>query len=81
MKIEHKNYTIREIVNGYFDNDEDGVFGLNHKLNIRPAYQRCFVYKDKQRDAVINTIFKGFPLNVMYWAKNDDGTFEVLDGQ
>ena len=40
MKIEHKNYTIREIVSGYFDNDEDGVFGLNHKLNIRPAYQR-----------------------------------------
>ena len=27
------------------------------------------------------TIRKGFPLNVMYWAVNEDGTFEVLDGQ
>jgi len=39
------------------------------------------VYKDKQRDAVIDTIKKNFPLNVMYWVKNEDGSFEVLDGQ
>ena len=81
MKIEHKSITIREIANNYFDDAENGVRGYNNLLNIRPPYQREFVYKDKQRDAVINTIFKGFPLNVMYWAKNDDGTFEVLDGQ
>lgn len=24
---------------------------------------------------------KGFPLNVMYWATREDGTFEVIDGQ
>ena len=81
MKIEHKSISIREIANNYFDDAENGVRGYNNLLNIRPAYQREFVYKDKQRDAVINTIFKGFPLNVMYWAKNEDGTFEVLDGQ
>ena len=40
-----------------------------------------FIYKDKQRDEVIRTITKNFPLNVMYWVKNDDGNFEVLDGQ
>ena len=79
MKIEHKSITIREIANNYFDDAENGVRGYNNLLNIRPAYQREFVYKDKQRDAVINTIFKGFPLNVMYWAKNDDGTFEELN--
>lgn len=81
MKIEHKTITIREIANGYFDDAENGVRGYNGNLNIRPAYQREFVYKDKQRDAVIETILKKFPLNVMYWAKNEDGTFEVLDGQ
>lgn len=81
MKIEHKNFTIKEVANGFVNNDESGVVGYNGKLNIRPAYQREFVYKDKQRDAVINTIMKEFPLNVMYWAKNDDDTFEVLDGQ
>nr|WP_306255021.1 DUF262 domain-containing protein [Ornithinimicrobium cryptoxanthini] len=50
-------------------------------MNIRPPYQREFVYKDKQRDAVIDTIFKGFPLNVFYWVVNEDGTYELLDGQ
>lgn len=81
MKIEHKVITIREIANGYFDDAENGVVGFGGNLNIRPAYQREFVYKDKQRDAVIESIRKGFPLNVMYWAKNADGTYEVLDGQ
>ena len=50
-------------------------------LDIRPAYQREFVYKEKERNAVISTVMKGFPLNVMYWVKNPDGTFEVMDGQ
>ena len=31
--------------------------------------------------AVINTITKDFPLNVMYWAVREDGNFEVIDGQ
>ena len=70
MKIELHELTIREISENYIDNAENGVIGYNGKLNIRPKYQREFVYKDKQRDAVIDTIVKGFPLNVMYWVKN-----------
>lgn len=81
MKIELQEISIREIVENYTDNQEDGVVGYNRLLNIRPKYQREFVYDETKRNAVIDTINKGFPLNVMYWAKNDDGTFEVLDGQ
>ena len=81
MKIELNKMTIREIADNYVDNDEEGVIGYNGKLNIRPKYQREFVYDEKKRNAVIDTIMKGFPLNVMYWVKNDDGTFEILDGQ
>lgn len=81
MKIELKKITIREVAENYIDNDEDGVVGFHGKLNIRPKFQREFVYDAKQRDAVLETIRKGFPLNVMYWAVNEDGTFEVLDGQ
>ena len=81
MKITLREFTIREITTGYVDRKEDGVFGLSGNLNIRPPFQREYVYKDKQRDEVINTIRQGFPLNSIYWAKNDDGTFEVLDGQ
>ena len=81
MKIELKEITIQELSDGFEDNNEDGVVGFGGKLDIRPSYQREFIYKDKQRDAVINTITKNFPLNVMYWAVREDGTFEVIDGQ
>lgn len=81
MKIELTKVTVREVAKNYRDNNEEGVVGYDGKLNIRPKYQREFVYKEKQRDAVMATIRKGFPLNVMYWAVNEDGTFEVLDGQ
>ncbi len=81
MNIELKEITIGDLVDGYENNDENGVYGYGGKLNIRPKYQREFVYGDKERKAVINSVFHGFPLNVMYWVKNADGTFEVLDGQ
>lgn len=81
MNIELKEITVRDLVAGYQDNEENGVVGYDGKLDIRPPYQREFIYKDKQRDAVINTITKDFPLNVMYWAVRDDGNFEVIDGQ
>ncbi len=81
MKIDLKEITVGEVVEGYVDNAEEGVVGYGGKLNIRPKFQREFVYDDKKRNAVIDTIRKEFPLNVMYWTKNEDGTFEVLDGQ
>ena len=81
MKIELREITVLELTNGYQDNNENGVVGFGGKLDIRPPYQREFIYKDKQRDAVINTLNKEFPLNVMYWAVRDDGNYEVIDGQ
>lgn len=82
MKIELKQIKIRDLVDGYENDDETGrVVAYGGKLDIRPPYQREFIYKDKQRDAVIETVRQGFPLNVMYWALREDGSFEVIDGQ
>lgn len=81
MKIELKEVTVRELSEGYQDNSENGVVSYRGKLDIRPPYQREFIYKDKQRDSVIDTIRHNFPLNVMYWAVREDGNFEVIDGQ
>ena len=80
MKIEQQIIKVREVVEGYEDNAQDGVIGYQGKLDIRPAFQREFVYNEKQRNAVIDSILKGFPLNVMYWVKRGD-KYEVLDGQ
>jgi hypothetical protein len=81
VRIQLKRVTVREVAENYRDNAEDGVVGYDGRLNIRPKYQREYVYNPTQRDAVLGTIRKAFPLNVMYWALNADGTFEVLDGQ
>jgi len=89
MKITEKKITVREVTEGYFNDAEEGVTALDDNLDIRPKYQREFVYDDKKRNEVIRTIMKGLPLNVMYWVDrgeefdDDDDTprFEVLDGQ
>ena len=81
MQIELRHITVRELTAGYKDSAEKGVVGFGGKLDIRPAYQREFIYNDKQRMAVINSVVEGYPLNVMYWADREDGTFEVIDGQ
>ena len=81
MKIELREITVRELTDAYEDNAEAGVVGYGGKLDIRPAYQREFIYKDRQRDAVVATLKKDFPLNVMYWAVQENGGFEVIDGQ
>ena len=81
MNIVEKKILIRDLVKGYADNKEKGVRAYGGKLEVRPPYQREFVYKDEQRDAVINTIFQNFPLNILYWVDREDGEYEVLDGQ
>ena len=81
MEIKLQEITVRELAEGYQDNNEGGVIGYGGRLDIRPAYQREFIYKDKQRDAVINTITKNFPLNTMYWSVRNDGNYEIIDGQ
>ncbi len=80
MEIKLRNVTISELVADYVDDGEKGVRGHGGTLNIRPAYQREFIYKETQRNAVIETVRKGFPLNTMYWAVVGD-EFELMDGQ
>ena len=81
MKIELKEISIQDLTKGYEDKQEDGVVGFNGKLDIRPPFQREFIYKPQQRDAVITTVKNDFPLNVMYWSVREDKNFEVIDGQ
>ena len=81
MKIEPYEISVRDLVKGYRDDGVGGVRGYGGKLDIRPPYQREFIYKGNQRDAVIDSILKKFPLNVMYWSVRDDGTYEIIDGQ
>ena len=81
MKIEPKQIKVKEVFDNYADNGDDGVFAYGGRLAIRPPYQREFVYNNEQAETVIQTVLKGFPLNVMYWVKVGKDSYEVLDGQ
>lgn len=84
MTIKQIEVTVRDITTGYINNDEQGVRGYNGQLDIRPPYQREFIYNDKEQQAVITTVLHGYPLNVMYWVKRSDDAecpYEVMDGQ
>lgn len=91
--IEHKNIKIKDLVEGYINDVYTGqVSTMNGRLNVRPAYQREFVWDKgseaggKKQIALIDSIMHGYPINVMYWVRigqNQAGEdmFECLDGQ
>lgn len=81
MEVILKEFTVSELTKEYQDHAEYGITGFDGKLDIRPPFQREFVYNDEQRKAVIDTVTKGFPLNIMYWAVKDNDEFEIIDGQ
>ena len=81
MNIELHKITVRELVDGYVNSEDEGVVAYGGRLDVRPKYQREFIYKPEQQTAVIDTAMRGYPLNAMYWAVREDGTFEIIDGQ
>lgn len=84
MTIKQIEVTVGEITHGYMNNDEQGVRGYDGLLDIRPPYQREFIYNPKEQEAVITTVLRGYPLNVMYWVHRGDDAecpYEVMDGQ
>ena len=72
MKIELKSIPISDLITGYSNDSDNGVRAYGGKLDVRPPYQREFRYDDKQKRSVIETIMKGFPLNIMYWSEEED---------
>lgn len=78
------DWTVGDICKGfiYDKNEEKGLFGLDGKLIIQPEYQRNYIYGDGKKDvAVVDSLLKGYPLGLIYFVKNNDGMYEVLDGQ
>ena len=78
------DWTVGDVCKGFvFDRNEGkGLFGLDGHLVIQPEYQRNYIYGDGKRDvAVVESLLKGYPLGLIYFVKNADGMYEVLDGQ
>lgn len=81
MKISKRSVKVKDLVEGYVDKRDEGVEGLGGNLDIRPPYQREFIYSDDKQQAVIDSVLSGFPLSIMYWVDLGNDRYEVLDGQ
>lgn len=80
----HTDWTVGDVCEGfiYDQNEQKGLFGLSGELIIQPEYQRNYIYGDGKRDvAVVESLLRGYPLGLIYFVKNKDGKYEVLDGQ
>lgn len=85
MRINRTEVSVRDLVDAYSDDAEGGVTGYGGRLDIRPPFQREFVYELAQQEAVIRTVLNDWPRNVMYWtdrgSRADGRRYEIIDGQ
>lgn len=49
-------------------------------IDLSPDFQRDYVWKQRQRTKLIESILLGIPLPAFYFNQDDDGRFQVVDG-
>ena len=49
--------------------------------NLRPPYQRNFIWTPKDQRLLIDSIYKGYPLPNFFILKIENGKYEMVDGQ
>lgn len=59
MIIDELKYKVRDIVKGYVDDAEYGVRAFSGALDVRPPYQREFIYSEDKQRKVIDTVIRG----------------------
>jgi Protein of unknown function DUF262 len=70
IRITTKSFSLRDVVDQIAEKD----------IDLAPDYQRDFVWKDKQRTRLIESILLGIPLPAFYFNQDSKGTYQVVDG-
>ncbi|MFE0233330.1 DUF262 domain-containing protein [Brucella anthropi] len=70
IRITTKSFTLREVVGQIEDND----------IDLSPDFQREYVWKDRQRTRLIESILLGIPLPAFYFNQSESGRYQVVDG-
>lgn len=83
MTTRVEKVTIGALIKGYDTLDDDRVVGWDRKLNITPSYQREFIRDGdvKWQKPLIQSIWRGRPINLVYFAEDERGMYNLLDGQ
>lgn len=71
MKYQNLEWTISHLIALIDEN----------KINLRPPYQRNFIWSTKDQKLLIESIKKGYPLPNFFIHDNGNNTYEMIDGQ
>lgn len=71
MEYRNTELTIKDLI-GLIERKE---------INLRPPYQRNFIWTPKDQRMLVDSINKGYPLPSFFILENNDGSLEMLDGQ
>ena len=66
-----QDFSIRELL----------IMRTENELDLRPQYQRNFVFDKQKASRLIESILLDIPIPVFYFAEEPDGRFSVIDGQ
>ena len=70
IRINTKHYSLRQVVDMIEDDD----------IDLAPDFQRHYVWKDRQRSGLIESLLLGIPLPSFYFNEDDTGKLQVVDG-
>ena len=70
IRVHTKHYSLRQIVEMIADDD----------IDLAPDFQRRYVWKDRQRCGLIESLLLGIPLPSFYFNEDTSGRLQVVDG-
>lgn len=71
MEYSYTSYTIQQL----YDLIKEG------KIDLRPQYQRNFIWSKKEQQTLIDSILHNMPLPSFFLYKKSNNTYEMVDGQ
>jgi hypothetical protein len=70
IRITTKNFSLREVVEQIHD----------HEIDLAPDFQRDYVWKERQKTRLIESILLGIPLPAFYFNQDSSGKYQIVDG-
>lgn len=70
IRITTKHFSLRDVVDQIREKDVD----------LSPDFQRDYVWKQRQRTRLIESILLGIPLPAFYFNQDKEGSYQVVDG-
>ena len=70
IRITTKHFTLREVVDQINDKD----------IDLSPDFQRDYVWSERQKTRLIESVLLGIPLPAFYFNQEASGTYQIVDG-